>query len=484
MTDYNVGASILNIITESLYDRPIVVFREYVQNSADSFRKTPSIKNLKSNIWNDDKNLYFLDNGNGISERYFENEMVSIASSGKNRISNIGYKGIGRLSGLSYCEKLEFVNIRSFKNQQIQIFTIDCLKYNAIKDSDEYLAMQFKELMNTIGHIETASTESRKSIFNIINKYEDMFATRDTGFLVILHNINFVLKHTIEEKNIYIELGWMLPVKFKDELKNIKEKKLFKILSNNKSNGVVPAKYYEITFNNQEIERPITKKSLREFTCQTDIKYGVAFYSFNSTGISIDKNNVFSGIKVYIDNMLLCDENELLPMLNRYGFLENTVNELIQTVRGLGVVIYITDKINISSNARRTFIEVTDNDALDFLEIISALIKQIYNARYAVSKYNSANKNLEFDKEKLRELREKAEQALAILALDKVKMEDNSENVDRFDKLSITEKKQILKRTLSKTLSEKLRNYVSQVTTVKKSDINNAFESFKTWLIS
>jgi len=36
MNDYNVGAGILNIITESLYDNPIVVFREYVQNSIDS----------------------------------------------------------------------------------------------------------------------------------------------------------------------------------------------------------------------------------------------------------------------------------------------------------------------------------------------------------------------------------------------------------------------------------------------------------------
>ena len=39
MSNNYVGAGILNIITESLYDNPIVVFREYVQNSVDSIFK-------------------------------------------------------------------------------------------------------------------------------------------------------------------------------------------------------------------------------------------------------------------------------------------------------------------------------------------------------------------------------------------------------------------------------------------------------------
>ena len=34
-----VGSGIINVITESLYDNPIVVFREYVQNSVDSLYK-------------------------------------------------------------------------------------------------------------------------------------------------------------------------------------------------------------------------------------------------------------------------------------------------------------------------------------------------------------------------------------------------------------------------------------------------------------
>ena len=103
-----VGAGIVEIITESLYDKPIVISREYVQNSADAFSSVPEteINELRVNIINENNNLFFVDNGTGISEDKFQGKMISIANSQKTRTKNIGYKGIGRLSGLSYCKKI------------------------------------------------------------------------------------------------------------------------------------------------------------------------------------------------------------------------------------------------------------------------------------------------------------------------------------------------------------------------------------------
>ena len=57
-----VGAGILNIVTESLYDKPIVVFREYVQNSVDSFLKTVNRTNkdiFKIVIWVKENDFVF-----------------------------------------------------------------------------------------------------------------------------------------------------------------------------------------------------------------------------------------------------------------------------------------------------------------------------------------------------------------------------------------------------------------------------------------
>ena len=110
----NIGARILNIITESLYDEPIVVFREYTQNAVDSIQRKASTENGCLKIWNDDDSLFFLDNGEGIKKELFHKKMVGIGLSGKAPDKDIGYKGIGRLSGMAYCGKLQFINILDF----------------------------------------------------------------------------------------------------------------------------------------------------------------------------------------------------------------------------------------------------------------------------------------------------------------------------------------------------------------------------------
>ena len=124
MDNVKVGASILSIITESLYDNPIVVFREYVQNSVDSIFQTDNPKNREIRIWVDGDNLYFLDNGIGIKPTSFYDEMVKIGASTKEKQKNLGYKGIGRLSGVPYCEELTFVNISNYNNDYNQKYTI------------------------------------------------------------------------------------------------------------------------------------------------------------------------------------------------------------------------------------------------------------------------------------------------------------------------------------------------------------------------
>ncbi len=103
----------LNIITESLYDKPIVIFREYIQNSADAFAKAICLSPI-CKIWHEGNSLFFLDNGTGIEEDEFHEKMINIASSTKSKKANIGYKGIGRLSGIPYCKKLHFINIISY----------------------------------------------------------------------------------------------------------------------------------------------------------------------------------------------------------------------------------------------------------------------------------------------------------------------------------------------------------------------------------
>ena len=484
-----VGASIVEIITESLYDKPIVVFREYVQNSADSLliaERNGDSEDLFIKIWKKEDSLFFLDNGIGIAPEEFRRKMGSIAKSTKARIENIGYKGIGRLSGLSYCRRLIFVNIINYKNRCFQVCSVDCQKYTQLRKNGSLNALQFADLMDVISEYDDHPDAS--IIEGHIRDYYSLFEIRDTGFLVIMESISPVLNATIEDQNFLENLSWLLPVPFEDELLSANADgdsihELFQELSSNslsKSQTVVPAKSYSITYDSKQLKRPIFRERLREYLCKSSLeKYAVCVHTFSNTGITINNNNPFSGIRIYVDNILLCDESELIPALQQFGMISHTVNETIQAVRGIGAVVYIVDKVNISANARRTFIDVTDEDALNFLKLIGEFIENVFQTRYALSKYYSAKKRTDNDRESLITLREKAEKALMRLASKDVLLEDDPVEVKDFVDLELTEKKKIIKTKITKDINTRIKRYLDQTTDFS---IDTYFKDFLIWL--
>jgi hypothetical protein len=224
----------------------------------------------------------------------------------------------------------------------------------------------------------------------------------------------------------------------------------------------------------------IGREMLRDYVCKNNFKYAVGFHTFKGDKIVIDKNNSFSGIRIYIDNMLLCDENELLQSLDHYGLLAHTSNGQLQSVRGIGAMIYITDKVNISANARRTFIEVTDNDSLEFLKMLAEFVNTIYDTRYALSNYISAKSKQQAGQERLQQLRTIALDNLRKLAKENVELaSDEEENKNDFANMSITEKKKTIKKEISANLNLKLKEYIKQLDVL---ELENAFRNFVDWL--
>lgn len=481
MSDSNVGAGILSIITESLYDNPIVVFREYVQNSIDSiYRHSEDINKCEIKIWNSDNNLFFLDNGRGIDKERFKDEMIKIGASSKKKQRNLGYKGIGRLSGVPYCKELIFVNIYDYANNKAQIYKIDGKLYEKIKNEEESSSLSFTELMGVIGtYKDCFRLKDNQDISYAVQKYDELLKASNTGFLVFLHDTSKVLNNTIENKDFFEDLRWLLPVDFDEDLYNSDQKELFQELTKEARNEVIPARSCRIFYNDEPILRPIQKDMLRDYVCKCNFKYAVGFHTFKKDKIAIDKKNCFSGIKIYIDNMLLCDENELLQNLEHYGLLTHTLNGQLQSVKGIGAMIYITDKVNISANARRTFIEVTDNDSLEFLRMLAEFVNTIYDTRYALSNYVSAKSKQQAGNERLEQLRVNALENLKKLAKEDVEL--IVEPDDDFSNKSVTEKKKIIKRKISNQLNANLKEYLKQVNTDIVS-LENVYQDFLRWI--
>lgn len=478
MSNNFVGAGILNIITESLYDNPIVVFREYVQNSVDSIFKECRQDGYEIKIWRDGNDLCFLDNGRGIDTQDFNNEMIKIGDSSKKKSRNLGYKGIGRLSGVPYCKKLTFINMADFSSKEMQFYSIDGTKYEHLKATGEDKGIGFAELMEIIG----TSFDQREKELAIhyegkINKYKELLERTNSGFLVILEEISTVLNATIESDNFFENLQWLLPVDFEQDLYSSEKGELFKEFTE-EDGGLPIISYCNISFNDAPIYRPIKKNMLRDYLCKNNFKYALGFHTFNRSKIAIDRNNIFSGIRIYIDNMLLCTEDELLRSLDNYGLLTHTLNGQLQSVRGIGAIIYITDKVNISANARRTFIEVTDTDSIEFLKLIAEFVNTIYDTRYALSNYMNAKDKHEQNAEFVIKLKENALVHLKKLAKENIELPEEPE-ITSFETLSVLEKKKMIKKNISQNIDIKLKNYLSQLNVF---DLENSFEKFIEWL--
>lgn len=110
-----VGKFTLETLTLGMYKNPLVVYREYIQNASDSIDQAISLGLLKSdeslikvNINHKNHSIVIQDNGTGISGKEVYNVLCDIGNARKDYRTNKGFRGIGRLGGLAYCEKLVF----------------------------------------------------------------------------------------------------------------------------------------------------------------------------------------------------------------------------------------------------------------------------------------------------------------------------------------------------------------------------------------
>src|SRR5438270_9135061 len=107
-----VGKDILEVLSSAMYVDPLAIYREYVQNAADAIDEARSAGVLTSKetgtveieINLDKRTVKICDNGIGVPAAEFENRMTSFGASVKRGTHARGFRGVGRLSGLAYCQ--------------------------------------------------------------------------------------------------------------------------------------------------------------------------------------------------------------------------------------------------------------------------------------------------------------------------------------------------------------------------------------------
>ena len=120
--DKLVGPDLLGLLTLGMYTDPLVVYREYLQNAADSISASGE-RAGRVDIWVDPIGMCVTirDDGPGLTRQQAIRQLVSIADSYKRRGTDRGFRGIGRLSGLAFSESVSFLTRQSRKDPVVQI---------------------------------------------------------------------------------------------------------------------------------------------------------------------------------------------------------------------------------------------------------------------------------------------------------------------------------------------------------------------------
>jgi molecular chaperone HtpG len=135
-----IGRDVLELVSSAMYVDPMTIYREYLQNAADSIDAARAADVLKKDepgevrieLDHDPKAraVRIRDNGAGLPWAEFATTLTAIGASAKRGTSARGFRGVGRLAGLAFAQELIF---RSRANGESLISELrwDCRRLKA-----------------------------------------------------------------------------------------------------------------------------------------------------------------------------------------------------------------------------------------------------------------------------------------------------------------------------------------------------------------
>ena len=164
-----IGKDVLELLSSSMYINPLAIFREYVQNSADSIDEAVGIGLLRKqkegrveiSIDPHERSVTIRDNGTGIPRSQFASRLVALGASRKRGTKARGFRGVGRLAGLGYCQELLFRS-RADGEREISELRWDCRRLKTILRDAQFadeLGDLIQQVVRVRRHVDTTLPE-------------------------------------------------------------------------------------------------------------------------------------------------------------------------------------------------------------------------------------------------------------------------------------------------------------------------------------
>ncbi len=325
-TDIITGSHIIDIISSGMYNDPKMVLREYIQNSSDSLDEavkigliTESDAKIHIELNGKERILRIRDNGVGVSRKKLKRTLCSIASSEKEQSDKRGFRGIGRLGALGYCETLIF-ETKTLNDPLASRVTWDAKSLNEklqTRNPKENLA----ELLSSCITVTQGEFEHQESSY---------FEVTMIG-VKRFHNDDLMHLPTIRN---YLSLHAPLPFSDKFEFKTVIEDHL----------RLIPQyKTYPVILNGKQIYKPHTKSykisSKKSDSIQNiipfilydrkrEVEIGRGWYAITGFEALIPKNNLMRGIIIRQGNILVADDSYLAEFFDEKRFAAWCVGEV------------------------------------------------------------------------------------------------------------------------------------------------------------
>jgi len=175
----NLGSDLIECLSWSLYENPIVLFREAIQNSIDAFSELqenwPKLQ-INLNLDQSKREISIKDNGPGLGDQDFNKILGTLGASRKKQRNLAGCRGIGRLSGLGICDEIIisskikgsefenqcFIDAKGIKNKlkennqdsDLAEFLSEFIKFSKNKcadNSQSYFTVNYKNIIRLSG---------------------------------------------------------------------------------------------------------------------------------------------------------------------------------------------------------------------------------------------------------------------------------------------------------------------------------------------
>ena len=376
-----VGKNILRLFTTAMYGNPLLLYREYIQNAADSIddsRKDNNRFEPRIDIFIDqsERMVSIRDNGSGIADANFLSCMTGLGcSSKKYMVSSRGLWGIGRLSGIGYCKHLSF-KTKAAGEGQISNFDWDVVHFS-------------KLLMSSDDSIDALSLVKKATSFS----QESCDPSDESFFQVTLHD---VIRHgndiILNEDAVKKFLEQIAPVPFASEFKFHRDINEFlsphvdvsgiSIYLNNSEEPICRPFRNKFSLSSQ-LEDSFTELEPIQIPGHGDQLAAVGWIAHHNYFGSLQHNQSIAGLRIRCGNIQVGDNRILLDIFPEERFNSWCVGE-----------IHIIDERLVPNGSRDNF----ENNAF-YRELVSRLkLNGRAIARLCRSKSSERNMLRKFEK--------------------------------------------------------------------------------------